>query len=272
MNIGTTFTRFKDGQEVRVADIDNNVAILDTGERVAVERLLDRNQYDLIEVGTQKPTVKPTQTKKVVESNTYKQPEQQNPFDLTSSTKSIASILQQQASSLDLENIKDVPSFGASVNMHGNVVENSRANNTNTQNVEPDAESELLQKYNHLTGNSNNKPKKDNGNIKLSKNATLEDLVKEPKQTISTPPPKPIDVAIEFFKGIKRTESLKLSVTLDEKVPSKAFIVAMEENHEKSIIEYLANDIYQGIMKSPNKLKKQIEEALRNYIKEDDTQ
>ena len=246
MQIGTKFLRFQDNRGLTVADIDGSMAILDNGEKLAIQRLLDRNKFELLEVGAGKASV--INTNESANSNA----QNEESFDLTSSTKSIASMISNELENIDISDIKDSPDT-PSVKMDG-VVENSRPKSVvENSMIDEQKKQELLNKY----------KQKDK---KIQRGQTLSDVVNTTNK-INTPPPKvKKDPTEDFFSGIKRTEDLELHIKVNEKIPNKGFIIAMEENHEKSIIEYLANDIFNNIMENPKELKKNIETALREKI------
>ena len=244
MQVGSTFLRFQDNRELTVNDIDGAMAILDTGEKVAIQRLMDRNKFELISVGSGKATVANTNESVSVNQGS-------ETFDLSSSAKNLASMLSGELSNIDTSTIREIPD-APSVKMEG-VVENSKPKTVvENANVDPKKAQELLNKYKQE-------------DKKIKKGQTLADIVNAPDTTIPTPQVKK-DSAEDFFRGIKRTEDLELEIKVNEKIPNKTFIIAMEENHEKSIVEYLANDIFNNIMKNPKELKKNIEDALREKI------
>lgn len=244
MQIGSKFLRFQDNRDLTVIDIDGSMAILDNGEKLAIQRLLDRSKFELLVVGAGKASVINTN------ENINNNDQSEESFDLTSSTKSIASIISNGLENIDISDITELPDI-PSVKM-GGVVENSRPKpGVENSIIDKQKEQDILNKY----------KQKDK---KIQRGQTLSDLVDATNKT--SPPKINKDPTEDFFSGIKRTEDLELDIRVNEKIPNKGFIVAMEENHEKSIIEYLANDIFSNIMENPKELKKNIETALREKI------
>lgn len=70
----------------------------------------------------------------------------------------------------------------------------------------------------------------------------------------------------EMFRGIKRGIDFKLDLPLTNKIPKLEFIEMMEESYDKSIIEFLAQDITQEILRNPEILRSSIEEKIREMV------
>jgi hypothetical protein len=70
----------------------------------------------------------------------------------------------------------------------------------------------------------------------------------------------------EMFRGIKRGIEFKLDLPLTNKIPKLEFIEMMEESYDKSIIEFLAHDITQEILKNPDTLRNSIETKIREMV------
>lgn len=70
----------------------------------------------------------------------------------------------------------------------------------------------------------------------------------------------------EMFRGIKRGIDFKLDLPLTNKIPKLEFIEMMEESYDKSIIEFLAQDITHEILRNPEILRSSIEEKIREMV------
>jgi hypothetical protein len=70
----------------------------------------------------------------------------------------------------------------------------------------------------------------------------------------------------EMFRGIKRSVEFKLDLPLTNKIPKLQFIEMMEESYDKSIIEFLAHDITQEILRDPDSLRRSIESKIRDMV------
>lgn len=70
----------------------------------------------------------------------------------------------------------------------------------------------------------------------------------------------------EMFRGIKRGIEFKLDLPLTNKIPKLEFIEMMEESYDKSIIEFLAQDITHEILRNPETLRGSIEAKIREMV------
>lgn len=70
----------------------------------------------------------------------------------------------------------------------------------------------------------------------------------------------------EMFRGIKRGVEFKLDLPLMNRIPKLQFIEMMEESYDKSIIEFLAQDITEEILRNPDSLRKSIEAKIREMV------
>ena len=78
---------------------------------------------------------------------------------------------------------------------------------------------------------------------------------------------KPVEDPVHtMFKGIKRSVEFSLDLNLENKIPKLEFIEMMEESYEKSIIDFLANDITQSILSNPDYLKEKIKDKINEMV------
>ena len=74
------------------------------------------------------------------------------------------------------------------------------------------------------------------------------------------------DPVYTMFKGIKRSVEFSLDLNLENKIPKLEFIEMMEDSYEKSIIDFLANDITQSILSNPDYLREKINEKINEMV------
>jgi hypothetical protein len=74
------------------------------------------------------------------------------------------------------------------------------------------------------------------------------------------------DPVYTMFKGIKRSVEFSLDLNLENKIPKLEFIEMMEDSYEKSIIDFLANDITQSILNNPQYLRDKIKEKINEMV------
>ena len=68
------------------------------------------------------------------------------------------------------------------------------------------------------------------------------------------------------FRGIKRSVPFNIDLNLENKIPKLEFIEMMEDSYEKSIIDFLANDITQSILNNPDFLREKIKEKINEMV------
>lgn len=77
-----------------------------------------------------------------------------------------------------------------------------------------------------------------------------------------------MDPMIAVFKRSKMNTDFKFSIEIDKKIPKLAYIEMMEESCETSIIEYLAQEFTESILRNPEFIKNKIAEEIRNMIEQ----
>jgi hypothetical protein len=99
----------------------------------------------------------------------------------------------------------------------------------------------------------------DTGNVVSSEVVTP---VQYQTQVVQAPKVDPY----EMFRGIKRSIEFKLDLPLTNKIPKLEFIEMMEDSYDKSIIDFLAEDIAEEIIKNPDVLKESIKEKINEMV------
>jgi hypothetical protein len=74
------------------------------------------------------------------------------------------------------------------------------------------------------------------------------------------------DPIISLFKKTKRTVDFSISVNIDNKIPRLDFIEMMEESYEMSIIEFLAEEFTENLLKNPRIIKNMIREKIKEMV------
>ena len=73
-----------------------------------------------------------------------------------------------------------------------------------------------------------------------------------------------------MFKNVKRIVDFKLDFSIEEKIPRIDFIEMMEDSYNTSIIEYLADEFTNKLLKDPSIIKNVIKEKIESLVKQDD--
>lgn len=79
-----------------------------------------------------------------------------------------------------------------------------------------------------------------------------------------------VDPIVIMFKGVKRSVEFNLDLKLENKIPRLEFIELMEDSYEKSIIEFLADEFTNELLKDPKALKERISNKIREMVYERD--
>lgn len=75
-----------------------------------------------------------------------------------------------------------------------------------------------------------------------------------------------MDPMIALFKRTKMNTDFKVSLDINKKIPNINYIKMMEESCDISIIEYLATEFTESLLKNPSQIKDKIAEELRKLI------
>jgi hypothetical protein len=91
----------------------------------------------------------------------------------------------------------------------------------------------------------------------------------EPDKKYSEPPIQRFEVqdpVITMFKNVKRNTEFKINLKVDGKIPRLDFIEMMEDSYEISIIEYLADEFTDNILRNPSIIRNKIMEEIKSMI------
>jgi hypothetical protein len=74
------------------------------------------------------------------------------------------------------------------------------------------------------------------------------------------------DPIIKMFKGVKRSVDFNISLDIKNKIPRLDFIEMMEDSYETSIIDFLADEFTNELLKNPETIKGMIKSRIRYYV------
>ncbi len=77
---------------------------------------------------------------------------------------------------------------------------------------------------------------------------------------------KPMDPILEMFKNVKRNTSFKIDFTVENKIPRVDFIEMMEDSYNTSIIDFLAQEFTDEIVRDPSIIKDKIKQKLTDLV------
>ena len=92
--------------------------------------------------------------------------------------------------------------------------------------------------------------------------------VKKPEIQNVTAPVVVEDPIISMFKRAKRTIDFRVELQVENKIPRLDFIEMMEDSYETSIIDYLAEEFTNEVLKNPNFIKEVVKEKIKEMVSE----
>lgn len=269
MNLANkSFRDNRTGEVVKVIDSFENIAILENKTKVDTRRLLDANYFT-----------------EYIDPNIF----------LESTTNSAYSSLFETIKSLPTNGMPiDDTEMRIDVTGSGTGVDNFRPNVEEpvvyTTSVE-DEKAELARKYGVSLDSTSAQSRQNQAFAKILGEGAEQELPPVPKavenvqrvevvrdeegtvvtseyvtpETVASKPVVQKD-PYEMFRGIKRGVEFKLDLPLTNRIPKLQFIEMMEESYDKSIIEFLAHDITEEILRDPDSLRKSIEAKIRDMV------
>lgn len=239
-----SFRDLKTGEIVKVIDSFENIAVLEGGGKMDVNKLLNTNFYA--------EYIDPT-----------------NFFN----TQSAYDSLFDKIKSIDTSRIKDDPQD--IVSKIGGELSPAINESAIVYTSEEDEKAELARKYGATIDNQSSIQKQSEAFARIL--GEDEDLPKpavklNSQQVVNTehvPPVQRIEVndpIISMFKNVKRGVDFKMNIEISNKIPRLDFIEMMEDSYEISIIDYLADEFTNNLLKNPEIIKKAISDRIKQIV------
>jgi hypothetical protein len=230
------FTDLSNGKVVSVIDQFENIAILDTGQKVDVKRLMDKAYFD-----------------------DYIDPK--NFFGET------LNIFAEKIKSVDLSKIPDDKSIRDSAIIEVDPEQERREMEQKAlrmiQQLNPaDAAQKQIDMLKEVLGDDEDLPQ-------LSNQSKTTVVVNNQTQTpVSEPTTTKVfdDPIITMFKNVKRNRDFNFTLSINGKIPRFDFIEMMEDSYNTSIIEYLANEFTQNLLSDPEFIKNKIIDEIKRLV------
>jgi hypothetical protein len=77
---------------------------------------------------------------------------------------------------------------------------------------------------------------------------------------------KKMDPILEMFKNVKRNTGFKIDFTVENKIPRIDFIEMMEDSYNTSIIDFLAQEFTDEILRDPSIITEKIKKKLMDLV------
>ena len=246
---------FKDnqtGEIVKVIGSFENIAILENKQKVDVKRLMNVNFY----------------TEQIDPSNFF-------------NNQGAYNNLAEKIKSIPADKIRDDVSGEVSINIDGSSINNSFKPDMNEpvtfMTSEEDERAELARKYGvNSNKNSTNKQNEafakilgDDEELPKSVQSSREEVQRvevrrdEPQQYIQSKVEDPI---ITMFKNVKRVKEFSISLEIKNKIPRPDFIEMMEDSYNTSIIDFLASEFTDNLLKNPQIIEDMIKQKIKELV------
>ena len=69
-----------------------------------------------------------------------------------------------------------------------------------------------------------------------------------------------------MFKNVKRSKDLSISLEINNKIPRPDFIEMMEDSYNTSIIDFLASEFTDNLLKNPQIIEDMIKEKIKELV------
>jgi len=235
-----TFKNNTTGELVKVIDSFENIAILENKQKADVSQLLNPDLYT-----------------EQIDVSTF--------FNTQGAYNSLA------------DKIKNIPADKIRDDIGGEVMINVDGNNSFStkpsmderaivMTTEEDERAELARRYGVVTP-QNDVDKQNQAFAKLLGEEEVQTVEVNRSET-QRPVQKPVqmieDPIITMFKNVKRSKDFSISLEIKNKIPRPDFIEMMEDSYNTSIIDFLAAEFTDNLLRNPQI----IEDMIRQKIKE----
>lgn len=240
---GRRFRENKTGKTIKVIDSFENIVILENKTKIDASILLNPELY------TEEVDI-------------------ENLFNLQDTYSSIANKIK----SIPLDNVPD-DDGEFKVNVSRQEIEPISSDSAIIMVDEEYEKAELAKKYS-ISNPSDSLTRQNEAFAKLLGNADELPAVAPPVPTVSSSvipattvaSTKETDPIIAIFKNAKRNINFSISFEINDKIPRLDFIEMMEDSYNISIIDYIASEFTDRLMKDPSVIRNKIRDKIREMI------
>lgn len=242
-----SFRNNRTGEVITVIDAFENIAILENKQKIDVSKLLDVNLF----------------TEEIDHSSF---------FDTTNIMSGIADAIKN----LPTDGMLDDDSIVERISVNnGDAFTPASTESAIIQSNEADEREALARKYNiDPTQEMNSQNEKFDRMLNPEKYKNVEEpVVKiEVNRDVQGEPilsniEKVNDPIITMFKNVKRVVDFNFNINIEDKIPRLDFIEMMEDSYNTSIIEYLADEFTNDILRDPSLIKNAIIDKINDMMK-----
>jgi hypothetical protein len=241
MSLGNkTFKNNITGELVKVIDSFENIAILENKQKADVSQLMNPDLY----------------TEQIDPANFF-------------NNQGAYNNLAEKIKSIPVDKIRDDAGGEVMINVDGNNNFSNPSMNESAilMTTEEDERAELARKYG-VTSPQNDVNKQSKAFAKLlgeeEEVQTVEVNREEPR--MSQPTQKVEDPIITMFKNVKRIKEFSISLEIKNKIPRPDFIEMMEDSYNTSIIDFLAAEFTDNILRNPHLIEDMIKQKIKEVV------
>jgi hypothetical protein len=245
MSLGNkTFKNNITGELVKVIDSFENIAILENKQKADVSQLLNPELY----------------TEQIDPANFF-------------NNQGAYNNLAEKIKSIPADKIRDDEGGEVMINVDGNNFGGVRPTMNESaiiMTTEEDERAELAKKYG-VTTPQNDVDKQNQAFAKLLGEEEVQTIevnrdVPRVEQRPSQPTQKVEDPIITMFKNVKRIKEFSISLEIKNKIPRPDFIEMMEDSYNTSIIDFLAAEFTDNILKNPHLIEDMIKQKIKEVV------
>jgi len=244
-----TFKNNATGEVVKVIDSFENIAVLENKTKADVSQLLNPDLY----------------TEQIDVSSFF-------------NTQGAYNSLAEKIKNIPADKIRDDVDGEVMINVDGN---NSFGGAKPAMNesaiimtTEEDERAELARKYGVTTPQNELSKQSEAFNKLLNPEAeevqTIEVNREQPRVETQRPVQQPVQVVedpiITMFKNVKRSKDFSISLEIKNKIPRPDFIEMMEDSYNTSIIDFLAAEFTDNLLKNPQIIEDMIKQKIKEVV------
>lgn len=242
-----TFKNNATGEIVKVIDSFENIAILENKGKADVAQLLNPDLY----------------TEQIDVSNFF-------------NNQGAYNSLAEKIKTIPADKIRDDIGGEVMINVDGNnsfSTKPSMDESAIIMTTEEDERAELARKYGVVTPQNDLAKQSEAFNKLLNPEAEVQTVEVNREQTrVETQRPiqQPVqmmeDPIITMFKNVKRSKDFSISLEIKNKIPRPDFIEMMEDSYNTSIIDFLAAEFTDNLLRNPNIIEDMIKQKIKEVV------
>jgi hypothetical protein len=242
-----TFKNNATGEIVKVIDSFETIAVLENKQKADVSQLLNPDLYT-----------------EQIDVSTF--------FNTQGAYNSLA----DKIKNIPADKIRDDVSGEVMINVDGNnsfSTKSSMDESAIVMTTEEDERAELARKYG-VTTPQNDVAKQNQAFAKLlgedEEVQTIEVNREQPRVETQRPVQKQVqmveDPIITMFKNVKRSKDFSISLEIKNKIPRPDFIEMMEDSYNTSIIDFLAAEFTDNLLRNPQIIEDMIKQKIKEVV------